>query len=127
MKEVEGIKTNTTAGKAALAVRTKARGIMGDDFITFRLVEFVEFMKLNNKFADMGIFITDDNREDAYIKLIEKGDPSLIDDLERYINLKDSINVISEQKNEYDEIINRLKDNPTDDDVKDIVKDYLQR
>ena len=38
--EIEGIDASTYAGKAALAVKTKARGIMGDDLLIFKLVDF---------------------------------------------------------------------------------------
>ena len=127
MRTVEGIDLDTYAGKAAMACKTKVRGIMGDDLITFTLLDFVLFMKLNNKFADLGIFITDDNREESYIKLIETGDPSLIDDLETYINLKDSLAELEDKRTEYTDIINKLKVPLTDDEVNETVKDYLKR
>ncbi len=127
MRTVEGIDLDTYAGKAAMACKTKVRGIMGDDLITFTLLDFVLFMKLNNKFADLGIFITDDNREESYIKLIETGDPSLIDDLETYINLKDSLAELEDKRTEYTDIINKLKVPLLDDEVNETVKDYLKR
>ena len=87
-KEIEGIDAATYAGKAALAVKTKARGIFGDDLLTFYLIDFVSLMMINNKFASKGIFITDDNKEESYIKIIETGDDTLINDLEKYLALK---------------------------------------
>jgi hypothetical protein len=44
--EVEGIDASTYAGKAALAVKKKARGILGDELVIFTLVKFVQFMQL---------------------------------------------------------------------------------
>lgn len=128
--EIEGIDATTYAGKAALAVKTKARGVMGDDLLIFKLVDFVSFMMLQNKFADKGIFITEANKEQCYIKIIEMGDESLIVDLERYINLLDSIKVIENQKSEYTDIINKLKvlSNYNDESkVNEIIEDYLRR
>jgi len=127
MKEVEGFDLESYKGKAALAVKTKVRGIMGDDLLIFSLIDFVDLMLLNNKFADLGIFITDDNREEAYIKIIELGDPELIDDLERFINLKDSIAQIGDKKQEYTNVIDDIKSANTNDDVNDAIKDYLKR
>jgi hypothetical protein len=127
MEQVEGLDTSTYVGKAALAVKTKVRGIMGDNLIVFTLLDFVSFMNLNNKFASLGIFITNDNREESYIKIIELGDPVLIDDLETYINLKDSLALIEDKKKEYYDIINRLKDSTSDDEVNSIIKEYLKR
>jgi hypothetical protein len=127
MEQVEGLDTSTYVGKAALAVKTKVRGIMGDNLIVFTLLDFVSFMNLNNKFASLGIFITNDNREESYIKIIELGDPVLIDDLETYINLKDSLALIEDKKKEYYDIIHQLKDSTSDDEVNSIIKEYLKR
>ena len=127
MRQVEGLDVESYAGKAALAVKTKVRGIMGDSLLIFTLVDFVELMLLNNKFADLGIFITDTNREESYIKIIELGDPVLIDDLERFINLKDSIAQISDMKDEYANIIDQIKVADNEEDINGAIKDYLKR
>lgn len=108
-KEVEGIDVNTYAGQAALAVKTKARGILGDDLLIFKLIDFVSIMLINNKFLNKGIVVTDDTKEEGYIKIIESGDDSLINDLEKYIVLKDTIKEIELKKDEYTDIINKLK------------------
>jgi hypothetical protein len=129
-EEVEGIDSTTYAGKAAKAVKTKARGILGDDLLIFKLVDFVSFMLLNNKFSSKGIFITDDNKEECYIKIIESGDESLITDLEKYIGLKDDIKSIEISKSEYQTIIKKLQllpDQNNEDAVNKIVEDYLRR
>jgi len=129
-KEIEGIDATTYAGKAALAVKTKARGIFGDDLLTFHLIDFVSLMMINNKFASKGIFITDDNKEESYIKIIETGDDSLITDLEKYLALKDSIKKIESSKEEYFAVINKLQvlaDSNDQDSVNRIVEEYLRR
>jgi hypothetical protein len=129
-KEIEGIDAATYAGKAALAVKTKARGIFGDDLLTFHLIDFVSLMMINNKFASKGIFITDDNKEESYIKIIETGDDSLITDLEKYLALKDSIKKIESSKEEYFAVINKLQvlaDSNDQDSVNRIVEEYLRR
>ena len=128
--EVEGIDASTYAGKAVNAVKTKARGIFGDDLLTFMLLDFVSLMLLNNKFISKGIVITDDNKEECYIKIIESGDETLINDLEKYINLKDSIRNIEKKKEEYSNIINQLQllsDYNEQQPVNSIVEDYLRR
>jgi hypothetical protein len=130
MEQVEEIDTSTYAGKAVKACKTKVRGIMGDDLLIFTLLDFVTLMLLNNKFIDKGIIITEDNKEDCYIKIIEMGEESLIDDLEKYINLKDSIRNIESKKNEYDGLINELKnlsDYEDSDSANKIIENYLRR
>jgi hypothetical protein len=128
--EVEGIDASTYAGKAAKAVKTKARGILGDDLLIFKLVDFVTFMNLNNKFLEKGIIISDTNKEEAYIKIIETGDEELITSLEQYLTIKDDIKIIEAQKNEYASIINKLQtlpDKNNEEAVNTIVEEYLRR
>jgi hypothetical protein len=129
-EEVENIDTSTYAGKAVKAVRVKARGVMGDDLLTFYLMDIVKFMILTNEFMSKGIFITDDNREECYIKIIEIGEESLIGKLEEYLNMKDSINVIQRKKEEYQNIITQLQELEDKNDesaVNNIVEEYLRR
>jgi len=128
--EIEGIDASTYAGKAVWAVKTKARGVFGDDLLTFILLDFISLMMLNNKFISKGIVITDNNKEECYIKIIESGDESLIGDLERYINLKDSIKNIEKKKEEYSSIINQLQvlsDYNDESSVNAIVENYLRK
>jgi hypothetical protein len=129
-KEIEGIDASTYAGKAAWAIKTKARGIFGEDLLTFKLIDFITLMMLNNKFCSKGIFITDDNKEESYIKIIETGDDQLIADLEKYLTLKDEIKKLQASKEEYSVIINKLfvlSDHNNKDAVNSIVEEYLRR
>jgi hypothetical protein len=129
-EEVEGIDTTTYAGKAVKALKTKARGMFGDDLLTFRLIDIVSLMLINNKFANKGIFITDDNKEESYIKIIETGDDSLITDLEKFLVLKDNIKRIESAKEEYSVLVKKLQSLSNYDDteaVNQIVEDYLRR
>lgn len=128
--EIEGIDGTTYAGKAASSLKTKARGIMGDDLLIFKLVDFVSIMLISNRFANNGIFVTDDNKEECYIKIIETGDETLINDLERFINIKDDIRSIEKQKEEYVSLINQLQkltDYNDEEAVNSIVEEYLRR
>ena len=130
MVEIEGINFDSYAGKAALAVKTKARGIFGDDLLIFELLDLITFMLLNNKLADKGFFITEENKEEKYIEIIETCDESLIEDLEKYIFLLDKIKIIQNKKNEYDNIIESLKYLSNYDDqesVNSIIEEYLRR
>ena len=129
-EEVESINTATYAGKAAKAVKTKVRGIMGDDLLSFMLVDFVAFMMLNTEFASRGIFITDTNKEDCYIKIIESGDEGLINKLEKYLSLRDSIKKVEQYKADYSSVIEALQLLPDYNNVEavnTIVEEYLRR
>jgi len=128
--EVEGIDASSYAGKAALAVKIKARGILGEDLLNFKLINFVSFMLIHDKFMSKGIIITDDNKEECYIKIIELGDEKLINELEKYITLKDEIKNIEQQKEEYQSIISKLQNLSNKNDTTEvnlIIEEYLRK
>ena len=129
-REIEGIDATTYAGKALLACQVKARGIFGEDFLNYRLVDFVSLMLIQNKFASKGIFVTDDNKEECFIKIIESGEEKLIEELEKFINLKDKIAVIESHRDEFYDIVKKLQilsDKEDREKVNQIVEDFLRR
>ena len=69
-------------------------------------------------------------KEEGYIKIIETGDESLIGDLEKFIELRDNIKAVEAMKNEYTDIINKLKrlsDYNDEAAVNGIIEEYLRR
>lgn len=131
IEELEGIKLDTYAGKAVIALRTKLKGILGDSgFLLLHLMDIVDFMMLHDKFASKGIFITQDNREEKYIEIIQTGDQDMIDDLERYIGYLDRLTELRTKIDTYNDIIQELKevsDPNSEEEVNNIVKDYLKK
>lgn len=59
--------------------------------------------------ADAGYFITDQNREEKYIEIIETEDENLIELLETYLNIKDDIAKIKFNKKQFKINIDKLK------------------
>lgn len=129
-EKINEISTSTYAGKAAKAVKQKAQSIISDGLITFTLLDFISFIQINNMFADQGIFITNENKEQKYIEIIESGDEKLISFLEEYINLLDNIKNINNKKTEYQTIIYQLQtinDKDNIEEINKIVEEYLRR
>lgn len=127
-REIEGLPLNTYAGKAAAACRTKLRGVFGDSgFVMLHLMDVVMFMMLHDKLASRGYFITGDNRDEMYIKILETGDPELFDILEKYIQYLDMMEVLHSKVDEYNRIVDKLRMNRNADQetINDIVKEYL--
>jgi len=54
--------------------------------------KYIEFISIFNQFASKGLFITDNNKEDMYIKILEDGDEGTLEALEFYLTLQDEIN-----------------------------------
>lgn len=130
-KELDNIPIDTYAGKCVLALRNKARGIFGDSgFLLLRLMDIIRFILLHDKFASKGFIVTEENREEMYIKIIESGDEKLIEDLEQYINLQEKMTELSERASNYDKVISELRDAMDYNDIEEcnaIVKDYLSQ
>jgi hypothetical protein len=63
--------------------------------------DFFEFSILNNKLIDAGYIITDINREEKYLEIINTGDSVLISNLETYLEVKDRISIHTHHYNNY--------------------------
>lgn len=68
-----------------------------------------EFTIKNNELCSKGYFITDSNREEKYIEIIETGDDDLINLLESYLEAKDKIDRAYHLKNKYEIFKNKIK------------------
>lgn len=127
-KEIEGLPLSKYSGKAAAACRTKLRGIFGDSgFVMLHLMDVVMFIMLHDKLASYGYFVTKDNQDEMYIKILETGDATLFGTLEKYIQYLDIVSALQEKIDTYNEIITQLKLNVDGDEetINDIVKEYL--
>lgn len=55
-------------------------------------LDYVHYITLFNYFASKGIFITEENKEDKYIEILELDDEEAIEKLELYLTIQDKIN-----------------------------------
>lgn len=129
-KIFERVNSDTFAGKAIIACRAKLQGSLGDNgYLLMNLLNIVELMFLHDKFQSLGIYITNENREDKYIEIIEKDDEELLNDLEKYITLCDEIEHLITEKNKYQKIVDEIQMvEPDDKDaIVSIVKDFIKK
>ncbi len=89
-----------------------------------RAFDFFEFTMCNNFLASKGFFITDENREEVYIQIINSGDEKVIEHLEKYLNLLDRISVPNYQYNSYLEFEEAVKDAKTLGELKELEENY---
>jgi len=72
---------------------------MSKDFDSYNnviaLLSVFGFMKANNVFRSVGIEITDANREEKYLEVLNSGDTDLINNLEAYLNAMDEVSKVS--------------------------------
>lgn len=80
------------ARKSALI---KARMIVTPEITKYAGLALYSFIVLNNDLSQRGFFITNDNREEKYLEILETGDGELMQKLEDYLNYKDEIERVS--------------------------------
>ena len=90
------------------------------------LVHLINILLLHDKFAAEGIYITNENREEKYIEILEKDDPKLLEDLEKYIEALDRVDVINNLVKEYDDLVEKIK-SYDGEDFDSIIKEYIER
>lgn len=86
------------------------------------LLGFAKFIIINNYLANAGIFITDENREEKYLEIINTNDAALINRLEEYLEVKD---VISQDLYWYDHYM-KFKSDIESATEEDQVQTYLE-
>jgi len=95
--------------KNKVEIAKKARQKLDGVVHTSDLVYYIEFIENNNILNSRGFFITEDNKEEKYLEILETGDEDLIDVLEKFLIAKDKLGVVKSAKIEFDDVINSLK------------------
>jgi hypothetical protein len=84
------------------------------------------FIVLNNDLSNEGYFITNDNREEKYLQILETGDEKLISKLEDYLNYKDEIESVSSLERKFSKFSQEIKQCSTEEQVKELEKNFLE-
>jgi hypothetical protein len=53
-------------------------------------IDFFEYLELFTQFLEKGVYITNKNREEKYLEVINTGDKDTIEALERYLEIRDN-------------------------------------
>jgi hypothetical protein len=89
-------------------------------------------LSLYSFFSDMvrlaahGYFITDSNREEVYLKIIDSADEDLISCLETYLDSKDRIDEVTAFHRRATSLIRDLENAETDEEIEKALEDYEQ-
>ena len=86
-----------------------------------------DFICINNELIDRGFVITELNREEKYIEILEADDDDLVDKLEIYLNARDQIQRASFLENEYQKYYRDIKQAETIESVLEIKSKFLTR
>lgn len=102
----------------------RARGQMTGLAANLRAFDFFEFTMCNNELASRGYFITQNNREEKYIEIINSGDMELIECLETYLNLLDRISIPQYQYKKLLKLEDDLLSARTEEEIDGIVSKF---
>jgi hypothetical protein len=84
------------------------------------------FTILNNDLSSRGFFITNENREEKYLEILETGDEQLIAKLEDYLNYKDEIEAVAHLERKFSKFRTAIKSASTVDEVNTITDKFLE-
>lgn len=85
------------------------------------------FMVLNNDLANAGYFITNSNREEKYLEILETGDEKLIAKLEDYLNYKDEIENVAFLERQFADLRKQLKSADSIKQVEFLADKFLEK
>lgn len=86
-----------------------------------------DFICINNELLDKGFVITDNNREDKYIEILEAEDEALVEKLEIYLNARDTISRASFLEREYQKFYRDIKQSQTEEEILKVSSEFIQR
>jgi len=81
--------------------------------------ELYHFFKLNHYLESKGFFITDENREEKYLEVINSGDTEALEKLSEYLDSLDDFNAIDATYMKYKEYKNKIKAAKTKEEISD--------
>lgn len=84
-----------------------------------------EFNTIHTELLEEGFFITNKNREQKYIEIIETGDIEIIEKLERYLEAKDTLDRAYSIKKRVDEFVTKIKKMSTVDEIKEAENKFV--
>jgi len=83
------------------------------------------FIVLNNDLVNAGYAITNDNREEKYLAILETGDEELINKLEDYLNYKDEIERVAQLERKFSKYVTEINNAPLED-IEGIQNKFLE-
>jgi hypothetical protein len=113
--------------EAKSASLTKIRMLVTPDIAKASSLALYGFIVLNNDLASRGYFITNENREEKYLEILETADEKLIQKLEDYLNYKDEIEAVAQLERKFSAFRNEIRTAPTAEEVKKIEERFLER
>lgn len=125
--EVIDLEQSDPLGAARDAAVIKVRMLVTPELSKISGFAMYGFIILNNDLSANGYFITNENREEKYLEMLETGDEKLIAKLEDYLNYKDEIESVAQLERKFSAYRAEIKTAATVEEVKQIEEQFLER
>jgi hypothetical protein len=79
------------------------------------IIDYIDYIDVRDILADRGFIVTDSNKEEKYLEILETEDDELIDLLEEFLILKDDLTEIKTARRTYKKLMEKLKSTPEND------------
>jgi hypothetical protein len=109
------------------ATISKIRMLVTPDLAKISGFALYGFIILNNDLSNAGYFITNDNREEKYLEILETGDEKLIQKLEDYLNYKDEIEAVAQLERKFATFRTEVRAAATPEEIVEIEQRFLER
>jgi len=109
-------------GVAIAKIRSKVDGHMA----AFSALEFYRFFVIHMRLLDRGFFITDENREEQYLKIIDTENDQLISELETYLELRDRASSVSWVYTKYEDSSRAIESATAGKEINRAVSDFFE-
>lgn len=87
-------------------------------------LEIFEYLNLFSIFAEKGIFITETNQEESYLEILASGDDQMLENLEKFLDVKEKLLRIQNVRNRLRKAVNQISDAETKEDILKIYDSY---
>lgn len=104
----------------------KVRMLVTPDLSKIAGLTLYGFMILNNDLINAGYAITNENREEKYLQILETGDEKLISKLEDYLNYKDEIEKVAQLERKFSKFKNDVLSSSTIEDITELTNKFLE-
>lgn len=104
---------------------TKVRMLVTPELAKISGFALYGFTILNNDMINAGFVITNDNREEKYLEILETGDEELISKLEDYLNYKDEIERVAQLERKFSKFQHEIN-NAGEEDIEEIEQKFLE-
>jgi hypothetical protein len=107
------------------AALVKVRMLVNPELAKLSGLTLYGFMVLNNDLISAGYTITNTNREEQYLKILETGNEQLIAKLEDYLNYKDDIERVASVERAFAAFKKAMRDCTTAEAVAELEQRYI--